>query len=186
MAVTPRTDTQRRFPDERSAQLGELMEPTVTSHGLYLEEVTLKPSGTGTQLKVVVDYLSGTENVDLDTVAGLSQALNVVLDAHAETGVLASVDRYDLEVSTPGANRPLTQPRHFERNIGRLLEIDRAEEPTLNARLQQVDEDSIVVTEIRPGAKKGMPAKVGPETRIDYVSITRARVQVEFSHDGQN
>ena len=40
------------------------------------------------------------------------------------TGHLASVrERYDLEVSSPGADRPLTKPEHFRRFIGRRARV---------------------------------------------------------------
>ncbi|GAA4910321.1 hypothetical protein GCM10025790_00380 [Nesterenkonia rhizosphaerae] len=179
MAVSPRASSDRRFPDERTAALGALIEPIAASHGLYLEELQLKPSGADTVLRVVVDYETGTEQVDLDTIAELSQGVSEGLD---KDDPLPDVDSYELEVSTPGATRPLTEPRHFRRNMGRLLEIERAGEPVLSARLKEVDDDGVTVAEIKPAPKKGMVPKTGPDTHIPYASITRARVQVEFSH----
>ena len=186
MAVPPRASADSRFGDARAAQIAPLIEPTVVSHGLFLEELTLTSGAGRTVLKVAVDYESGTGNVDLDTLAGLSEALSAVLDTHDDDGgPLSSLEHYELEITTPGATRPLTEPRHFRRNIGRLLEIDRDGEPSLAARLKSVDDSGITVTEIKPAPKKGMKPKVGPETHLEFGSITRARVQVEFSHTHQ-
>lgn len=193
MVVPPRASSADRFKDPRAQQLARLVEPTVAAHGLYLEELALTTKGDRTALQVVVDYSDGTENVELDTLAGLSEALSVVLDAsenREETAAapLAALANYELEVSTPGATRPLTEPRHFRRNVGRLLEIDRTAEErpsgagTLTARLKEVEEDGVVVAEIIPPPKKGMRQKTGPDTHISFESIARARVQVEFSH----
>lgn len=186
MATPPRASADSRFADERAAQIAALIEPVVTAHGLYLEELTLTGSSANTALMVVVDYESGTENVDLDTLAGLSEALSAVLDTDDDAGPLAQVEHYELQVSTPGATRPLTEPRHFRRNLGRLLEIDRHAEPTMTARLKDVDSTGITVAEVKPAPKKGMTPKIGPDTHLEFVSITRARVQVEFSHTEQS
>ena len=70
MSASPRP-ADDRFPDARSAKLAELVEPTVTRRGLFLEELELKPAGSRTALRVVVDYAEGSEQVDLDTLAGL-------------------------------------------------------------------------------------------------------------------
>lgn len=217
MAVPPRVSAAERFKDPRAQQLATLVEPTVTAHGLYLEELAVTNRGDHTALQVVVDFAHGTANVELDTLAGLSEALSVVLDKaeeaarspRAENGagpesaqegagmteggahaaaVLHALENYELEVTTPGATRPLTEPRHFRRNIGRLLEIDRTAGErssgagALTARLKEVDEGGVVVAEIIPPPKKGMKPKTGPDTHISFESIARARVQVEFSH----
>ncbi|WP_191089721.1 ribosome maturation factor RimP [Nesterenkonia ebinurensis] len=192
MAVPPRATENNRFKGSGAEQLAGLIEPTVTSHGLYLEELTLTGKGERTLLQVVIDYAEGTKQVGLDTLAGLSEALSVVLDkAEAAASPLIALPAYELEVSTPGATRPLTEPRHFRRNIGRLLEIDlRADAPAqgakgkgaLTARLKEVDAGGVVVEEIKPAPKKGMKPKAGPQKHIGFESIARARVQVEFSH----
>lgn len=191
MAVPPRPSADERFQDARAQQLAVLIEPTVRAHGLFVEELVLTTSGQRTVLQVSVDYEEGTENVDLDTIAGVSEALSVVLDQGEKdddaAAPLAALDNYDLEVTTPGATRPLTEPRHFRRNLGRLLEIDRTAQersggaPAMTARLKDVDDEGVVVTEIIPAPKKGMKPKVGPETHLSFASIARARVQVEFS-----
>ncbi|WP_166429949.1 ribosome maturation factor RimP [Nesterenkonia sphaerica] len=191
MAVPPRTSADQRFSDPRAEQLATMIEPTVKAHGLCVEQVALTTSGPRTVLEVSVDFAEGTDTVDLDTIAAISEALSVVLDQaeqNDDAAPLAALDTYDLEVTSPGATRPLTEPRHFRRNIGRLLEIQRtAQDPSaadaaLTARLIEVDQEGIVVTELIPAPKKGMKPKVGPEIHISFASITRARVQVEFSH----
>lgn len=185
MATPPRPSADSRFSDEAAAQIAERIEPIVTAHGLYLDELTLSGSSARKLLSVVVDYETGTESVDLDTLAGLSEAVSEGLDTNDDAGPLAAAEHYELEVSTPGATRPLTDPRHFRRNIGRLLEIERHGEPTMTARLKDVERAGITVAEVRPAPKKGMKPKIGPDTHLTFGSITRARVQVEFSHTEQ-
>lgn len=181
MSASPRPADDRRFSDPRSAKLAELLEPVVARRGLFLEELELKPAGARTALRVVVDYAEGSEQVDLDTLAELSEEVSALLDGEAET-TLGDVAEYDLEVSTPGATRPLTQPRHFRRNVGRLLEVTTSEDRSFVARLEGVSEQSITVSEQKPAPKKGMPVKYRDPVELSLTSITRARVQVEFSH----
>lgn len=179
MAIAPRPTGAQRFKDARAAKIAELINPTVTAQGLYLEDIELVANGSSTTLKVSVDLLTGTDQVDLDTIAELSQAISARFD---EDDVLPELDSYDLEVSTPGATRPLTEPRHFERNLGRLLEITQAGHSPILARLTAVSDSSITVVEQKPAPKKGMPVKYGDPTEISLESVTHARVQVEFSH----
>lgn len=181
MSASPRPTDDRRFSDPRSAQLAELLDPAVTRRGLFLEELELKPAGARTALRVVVDYAEGTEQVSLDALAELSEEFSSLLDGEAET-TLGDVPEYDLEVSTPGATRPLTEPRHFRRNVGRLLEITASDGRSFTARLEGASEQSITVSEQKPAPKKGMPVKYKDPVELSFTSITTARVQVEFSH----
>lgn len=199
MAADPRPSQGQRFTGPRAAELVALIEPVVTEHGLFLEELELKPGGSSAVLRVTVDYISGTEQVDLDTLAEVSQSISERLDEaeqqgteqpgqgseHAGAEALVGLDSYELEVTTPGATRPLTQPRHFLRNLGRLLEIELDPEDggrTLLARLKKVDDDGVEIAEQKPAPKKGMPVRYSDPVHIGFASIARARVQVEFSH----
>lgn len=179
MDTVPRPTGEQRFKDARAAKIAELITPVVTAQGLYLEEIELAATGPTTTLKISVDLLTGTDQVDLDAIAELSQAISARFD---EDDVLPELERYDLEVSTPGATRPLTEPRHFERNLGRLLEITQTGHSPILARLEALDGDSITVIEQKPTPKKGMPVKYGDPAQISLAAITQARVQVEFSH----
>lgn len=178
MASDPRAQSANRFKDSASAELGARLEPVVQAQGLILEELELKASAGQTVLRVTVDYAEGTEAVDLDTIAAVAEALSAELDADDP---LPQYETYELEVTTPGATRPLTEIRHFQRNVGRLLEIEREGQPTVVARLQGVEAESITVSAQKPAPKKGMPVKYGEPEKIDLAAISKARVQVEFS-----
>lgn len=179
MAVSRRARHDEKARDPRAEQLLPVIEPVVVGQGLVLEELEVRSSSTGSSVRVTLDYEVGTEQVDLDTVAAVSEALSEALD---EADALPDLDDYELEVSTPGATRPLTEPRHFARNVGRLLEIEREGLPTLVARLQEVSETEIRVAEQKQPPKKGMPVRWGDPVDIPLASVGRARVQVEFSH----
>ncbi|MEV6805806.1 ribosome maturation factor RimP [Streptomyces sp. NPDC051132] len=152
----------------QSERLRELLEPLVTSHGLDLEEIAVDSVGRKRVLRVVVDSDSGA---DLDTVAEVSRALSVHLD---ETNAMGE-DAYDLEVGTPGAERLLTEHRHFVRATGRLVKFQLTEGGELVARILETDDEGLDV-EV-PGVK----GRKATARRITFPEIARARVQVEFN-----
>ncbi|MFB7502910.1 ribosome maturation factor RimP [Streptomyces broussonetiae] len=152
----------------QSERLRELLEPLVTSQGLDLEEIHVDSVGRKRVLRVVVDSDSGA---DLDAIADVSRALSAKLD---ETNVMGDV-AYDLEVGTPGAERLLTEHRHFVRATDRLVKFQLTEDGELTARILTVDEDGLDV-EV-PGVK----GRKATTRRLGFPEIDRARVQVEFN-----
>ncbi|GAA2501932.1 MULTISPECIES: ribosome maturation factor RimP [Actinomycetes] len=152
----------------QSERLRELLEPLVTSQGLDLEEIAVDSVGRKRVLRVVVDSDSGA---DLDAIADVSRALSAKLDETEAMGDAA----YDLEVGTPGAERPLTEHRHFVRATDRLVKFQLTEDGELVARILAVDEEGLDV-EV-PGVK----GRKATTRRIAFPQIAKARVQVEFN-----
>jgi len=93
-----------------------LLEPVVRAAGLDLESVRVGSAGRRRLLRVVVDADGG---VDLDNIALVSREASARLD---DTGAMGEAP-YTLEVSSPGVDRPLTQPRHWRRAVGRLVRV---------------------------------------------------------------
>jgi ribosome maturation factor RimP len=149
-------------------RLRELLEPLATAAGLDLEEIAVTPAGKRRVLRVVVDADDG---VSLDTVAALSRGISETLDA---TDVMGGAP-YVLEVTSPGTDRPLTEPRHFTRNTGRLITAHLVEGGELTARITRVDDDGLDL-EV-PGVKGRKPTA----RRLAFGEIARARVELEFS-----
>jgi ribosome maturation factor RimP len=151
-----------------SERLRALLEPLVVKAGLELEEVTVSAAGKRRQLLVVVD---ADEGVQLDAVAELSRELSEALDASDVMGE----SEYLLEVSSPGTDRPLTEPRHFRRNAGRLVKLQLKERGELIARIMTVDDTGLDL-EV-PGVKGRRPRPA----RTDFSEIAKARVEIEFN-----
>lgn len=152
----------------QSERLRELLEPLVSSQGLDLEEITVESVGRRRVLRVVVDSDTGA---DLDRIADVSRALSAKLD---ETDVMGSAE-YTLEVGTPGAERLLTEYRHYVRATGRLVRFELAGGGELVARILKTDSEGLDL-EV-PGVK----GRRATARRLAFDDITRARVQVEFS-----
>jgi ribosome maturation factor RimP len=153
------------------AKLREHLEPVVTALGYDLEELTATRAGSRQVLRVVVDADGG---ITLDDIAEVSQAVSAALDDDGLTGE----SPYDLEVTSPGVSRPLTEPRHWRRNLGRLVTVQ-AGGAELTGRVVEAD-DAGVVLEL-PGRK---PGQKGERRALGYPELGKGRVQVEFNRPG--
>ncbi|MGN5637128.1 ribosome maturation factor RimP [Streptomyces sp. AC154] len=152
----------------QSERLRGLVEPLVSAEQLDLEEIEVSRAGRRRVLRIIVD---SEEGVELDTCADLSRAISEKLD---ETDAMGE-EEYVLEVSSPGADRPLTEHRHYVRNTGRLARLTLNEGGELVARVLAVDEEGLDL-EV-PGVKGRKPTS----RRISFDEIAKARVELEFN-----
>ncbi|MEV6105798.1 ribosome maturation factor RimP [Streptomyces sp. NPDC051940] len=155
----------------QNERLRGLLDPLVAEFALELEDLEVATVGRKRILRVVVDSEDG---VDLDACAELSRAVSEKLD---ETGVMGEAP-YELEVGSPGAERPLKEPRHFERALGRLMRARLTKEAggeEIVARILGVDEDGLD-TEVQ-----GVKGRKSKPRRLAYTEIDKARVEVEFN-----
>ncbi|MET9120137.1 MULTISPECIES: ribosome maturation factor RimP [unclassified Streptomyces] len=157
----------------QSERLRELLEPLVGSQGLDLEEIEVDSVGRKRVLRVVVDSDAGA---DLDQIADVSRALSAKLDESDAMGE----GEYTLEVGTPGAERELTEHRHYVRATDRLVKFQLADGAELVARILKADDDALDL-EV-PGVKGRRPTT----RRLALADVAKARVQVEFNRKGAN
>ena len=152
------------MPDTASrARLLQMLTPAVESSGHDLEDVTVSPAGRRKVVRVVVDKDGG---VTLDDIAEVSRAVSDVLDTPEAEALLTGA--YTLEVTSPGVDRPLTQPRHWRRNVGRLVKAKLADGTSITARIEAADDEKVTL-----------------EGRsLLQAEVESAHVQVEFSRDG--
>ena len=150
---------------------------------MFLEDVSIHVAGTHRTVHVAVDLPEDQlGSVSLDAIAAISQLLSAVLDADpADDG-----RPYDLEVSSPGVSRPLTEPRHWRRATGHLvtLKLVKGSQSDLGelitGRLVEVAESGVTVRPELP-VKKGMKPKQGDPEFIEFVRIRKGTVEVEFT-----
>jgi ribosome maturation factor RimP len=142
------------------ARVRAVIEPVVEAAGYDLEEVGLSRAGRRHVVRVLVDADGG---VDLDDVAVVSREISAALDAAEESGAEVLPGEYQLEVGSPGVDRPLTLPRHWRRNITRLVAVN-----GLTGRVVDVDEDGIVLD------VDGTPRV------LRFGELGPGRVQIEF------
>jgi ribosome maturation factor RimP len=172
--VSASRGTQRTDP--AAARLAGSIEPVVGAAGYDLEDLLVTPAGRRSVVRVVVDR---DEGVTLDDIAEVSRAVSDALDS-LDDGMGRAP--YVLEVTSPGVDRPLTEPRHWRRNTGRLVTVPvgpagSAEEVT--GRITAVHDSGVTLAvEVRgkPGAKKRPPTP----RDVPWAELGAGRVQVEF------
>ena len=137
-----------------------LVAPVVEAAGLEVWEISFGREQGRRILRVTVDRDGG---VDLDTIAELSERLSRRLDLEGFAGDSA----YLLEVSSPGLERPLRSPRHFERSVGQQVKVKTVEP----VRGRRVHEGALVSAD----AEAAVIASAGGELRVPYADISSAR-----------
>lgn len=141
-----------------------LVVPVVESSGLELWEVSFRGEGGRSVLRVSVDREGG---VDIDAIAEVSERLSRRLDLE-DFGPRG----YTLEVSSPGLERPLRTPRHFECSVGQQVKV-KTMEPIDGSKVHEgalvsADAEAIVV------------ASAGGELRVPYAGIASAHTVFEW------
>ncbi|HEY5456051.1 MAG TPA: ribosome maturation factor RimP [Acidothermaceae bacterium] len=153
-------------------ELAALLSRVVEGTGLELEDVAVTRVGHRAEVRVLVDKDGG---VSLDDVAVASQAISTVLELPAADAILGE-QPYVLEVSSPGVDRPLVDPRQWRRAAGRLVRVRLAAGTEITARIVTADTDGVRLAVV--GAKPGAPAR---EQAYGFDELGPGRVQVEFN-----
>jgi len=148
-------------PDMTDRLAGLLAEP-IEALGLDLEAVDLSKAGKRSVLRVAVDKDGG---VDMDDIAAATGEGSRVLD---DADVMGG-GSYTLEVSSPGVDRPLTLPRHWRRNLGRLVKVALSDGTELSGRIVETDDASAGID---------VDGTVRP---VPFAEVSKARVQIEFT-----
>ena len=148
--------TRDRLADELTGPMEAL--------GLDLEAVDLSSAGKRRVLRVAIDKDGG---VTMDDIADATREVSRLLD---ETDLMGA-QAYTLEVSSPGVDRPLTLPRHWRRNTGRLVTVRRHEGEPVTGRITDTDDE-------------GADLEVeGAALRVAYADVAKAKVQIEFKKE---
>jgi ribosome maturation factor RimP len=130
--------------------------------GLDIEAVEITPAGKRRILRVAVDKDGG---VTLDEVAEATREVNRVLDGSEVMGE----HPYTLEVTSRGVDRPLTLPRHWRRNAGRLVKVTFADGGSVTGRIGGSTEEQVTLD------------VDGAQRQVEYAEVQKALVQVEFN-----
>ncbi|QPK81823.1 ribosome maturation factor RimP [Schaalia sp. ZJ405] len=146
-----------------SPEIFALLEPVVTGLGVELDSVILANQSGTTVVRVFVDSPVGQDGVDADRLADVSRAVSAQMDRADPID-----SEYLLEVSTPGAERELTQPRHWLKQVGRLAQVKLRDGQSVTGRVIDVGEDSVTLN------------IDDTTTTILYAQMKKARARVEF------
>ena len=146
-------------------QLARLLPPILAEFGLELEDVHVTPVGKRRIVRVTVDG-DGPHGRGplLDDITAASQAISQALDEATFVGSAP----FTLEVSSRGVSKPLTAPKHFRRNTGRLLKVWLAD-TEFEGRIEAADDDAVTLD------------VAGAARDVAYTDIKKAVVQVELN-----
>ena len=147
-------------------QISELVTPAVSDLGFYLEDVHVATPGSHRIVTCIVD---GDASLNLDQVTSVSRVISELLDEAPFMGETP----FTLEVTSPGVDRPLTQPRHFAKNVSRLLKIIKLDGSEVTGRiLSNTDKDVTLTVTVK---------KETVEETVSLADIKRAVVEIEFN-----
>ena len=147
-------------------QISELVTPAVSDLGFYLEDVHVATPGSHRIVTCIVD---GDASLNLDQVTSVSRVISELLDEAPFMGETP----FTLEVTSPGVDRPLTQPRHFAKNVDRLLKIIKLDGSEITGRILSNSDNDVTLT---VAVKKETL-----EQTISLADIKRAVVEIEFN-----
>jgi len=145
----------------------DLLRAPLADSGLDIEAVEVSTAGRRRVVRVLVDKDGG---VTLDDVAAATLRVGSRLDASDALGE----QPYTLEVTSPGIDRPLTAPRHWRRNLDRLVAVTLVDGGEVTGRIQACAADSVTI--VVDGARRD----------IAYAEVAKARVQIEFNRARSN
>jgi ribosome maturation factor RimP len=144
----------------------DLISPAVTEAGFYLEEVLIASPGSHRTVTCVVD---GPTPLNLDQVTVVSRIISELLDADDFMGDTP----FTLEVTSPGVDRPLTEVRHWTKNLTRLIKTTLNDGTIITGRLTEFDETNATLVENIKGRIKNHT--------VAFIDIKRAVVEIEFN-----
>jgi ribosome maturation factor RimP len=148
--------------DQTRDRLAGVLTDPLSAVGLDVEAIELTAAGKRRLLRVAVDKDGG---VTLDDIADATKEISRILD---QSEVLGE-QPYTLEVTSPGTDRPLTLPRHWRRNQGRLVKVTGTDGGTLTGRISSSGEDRVALD------------VDGTEREVAFADVAKAKIQIEFN-----
>ena len=152
-----------------SEKITELVQPAVESAGFFLEDVHVLSPGSHRIITCIVD---GQTPLNLDQVTSVSRNISELLDTADFMGETA----FTLEVTSPGVDRPLILPRHWQKNVKRLVKVVNLDGSVVSGRISAVDESHVFLIEDIKGKSK--------EHTVAFADVKRATVEIEFNRKG--
>ena len=146
----------------KKEDISDAVTPALSALGFYLEDVTITSAGRRSMLTIIVD---GDTHLSLDQVTSATKAIGEIVESIQSLGETP----FTLEVTSPGLDRPLTKPRHWRKNIDRLVKIVLLDGKEIKGRIKSASENSATVD----------------ESEIKFSDIKRASLEVEFKQVGK-
>jgi ribosome maturation factor RimP len=147
-------------------QISEFISPALHKAGYFLEDINVVSPGQHRIVTVIVD---GESALNLDQVTVASKLVSELLDEAPFMGETP----FTLEVTSPGIDRPLTLPRHFAKNVTRLLKVVKTDGEVVTGRIASNSDSEVTLTVTEK--------KSTTDVVIAIADIKRATVEIEFN-----
>ena len=138
-------------------EISAAIRPIIEATGNYLEELSITSAGKVKILTVIID---SDTHLNLDQVTAVTKDISEVIEALPELGDGA----FTLEVTSPGLDRPLTKPRHWRKNLDRLVKIFMTSGEEIQGRIGEATETTVLVD----------------SKKVSYEDIKRAVLEIGF------
>ena len=145
--------------------IADAIRPAVENAGFFLEDVFTSNPGNH---RIVTCMIDGVAPLSLDEVTVVSREISTILD---ESPLLT--EAFTLEVTSPGIERPLTLPRHWTKNLTRIIKATLKDDTEVSGRLTEFDDVRAILVENIKGRMK--------THEVAFADIKRANVEIEFN-----
>jgi ribosome maturation factor RimP len=115
----------------------DIIKQIVEDNGCKLYDITLTEEADNHYYRV---YIQKEGGVSLEDCEKINRLISPILDVNEPTS-----EKYFLEVSSPGIERPLKTKEHFESSIGELVKITTTSGEKIEGKLQAVEDNKINV-----------------------------------------
>jgi ribosome maturation factor RimP len=146
----------------KKEEISAVITPALSNLGFYLEDLTITSAGRRSMITVIVD---GDTHLSLDQVTVATKAISELVENIQSLGQTP----FTLEVTSPGLDRPLTKPRHWRKNIDRLVKIVLLDGSEIKGRIKGATQISASVD----------------EQTVNYSEVKRAILEIEFKQVGK-
>jgi ribosome maturation factor RimP len=146
----------------KKEEISAAITPALSNLGFYLEDVVITTAGRRSMITVIVD---GDTHLSLDQVTQVTKAIGEIIENIQSLGQ----SPFTLEVTSPGLDRPLTKPRHWRKNINRLVKVVLLDGKEIKGRVRDSTQISATID----------------EQVINLSEIKRATLEIEFKQVGK-
>ena len=146
----------------KKEEIAAAITPTIESLGFYLEDLNITSAGRRSMLTVIVD---GDTHLTLDQVTSVTKAIGEIVENIQSLGQTP----FTLEVTSPGIDRPLTKPRHWKKNVDRLVKVVLQDKSEVKGRIKDSNQETVTLD----------------DKLIKFADIKRATLEVEFKQAGK-
>ncbi len=150
------------------SHIRKLLEEKITGSDYYVLGIDIKPGN------VIQVELESSGPVSIEDCVAFSRQIEHNLDREAED--------FSLQVSSPGLDKPLRDPRQYKKNVGRELKVWMPDSSELEGELTQADEEGFTLHSRRKEKQEGKKNKVWVERdhRLSYAEIQQAKIKINF------